>query len=191
MSHARGRTLDALNAESEGRVPDASTVGIDPWGEDDLRLLENLMGDPAMTEFLGGPESPAKIAERQDRYARLAGLGGGRMFKIVDRASGEPVGSVGYWERTWRGEQVYEIGWSVLPPFQGRGIARAATAQAIARARSERKHRFVHAFPRVDHPASNAICRRLGFTHVGECEFEYPPGRFEMSNDWRLDLFGA
>jgi RimJ/RimL family protein N-acetyltransferase len=111
------------------------------------------------------------------------------MFKIVDEASGEAVGSVGYWERTWRGEHVYETGWSVLPTFQGRGIARPATAQAIDLARSERKHRFLHAFPSVDNPPSNAICRRLGFTLVEETEFEYPPGNLMQCNDWRLDLF--
>jgi RimJ/RimL family protein N-acetyltransferase len=172
-------------------VSDGSAVRIEPWGEDDLPLLEKLMGDPAMMEYLGGPESREKIAERQSRYERLVGSGTGRMFKIIDGASGEPVGSVGYWERAWRGEQVYEMGWSVIPRFQGRGIARMATAQAIAMARLERKHRFVHAFPSVDHPASNAICRKLGFTLVEECEFEYPPGNFAPSNDWRLDLFAS
>lgn len=160
---------------------------LEPWGEGDLPLLEKLMGDPAMTEHLGGPESPQKIAERQARYERASSKS--RMFKIVDEASGEAVGSVGYWERTWRGEQVYETGWSVLPAFQGRGIARTATAQAIDLARSERKHRFLHAFPSVDNPPSNAICRKLGFTLVEETEFEYPPGNLMQCNDWRLDLF--
>jgi RimJ/RimL family protein N-acetyltransferase len=113
------------------------------------------------------------------------------MFKIVDVATGEAVGSVGYWEKDWRGEQVYEIGWSVLPAFQGRGIAGTATAQAIAEARAERKHRYLHAFPSVENAPSNAICRKLGFALVEECEFEYPAGSFMQCNDWRLDLFAS
>ena len=96
-------------------------VRIEPWGEGDLPLLEKLTGDPAMMEHLGGPESPEKIAERQARYER-ADSG---MFKIVDVATGEAVGSVGFWPRSWRGEEVNEIGWSVVPAFQGRGIARS------------------------------------------------------------------
>lgn len=164
---------------------------IERWGEDDLPLLEQLMGDPEMTEHLGGPESHEKILERQGRYVRVGDAGAGRMFKIVDGATGEAVGSVGYWERTWHGEQVYETGWSVIPAFQGRGIAGAGTALAIAEARSERKHRFLHAYPSADNPPSNAICRTLGFTLLGECEFEYPPGRFMQCNDWRLDLFAT
>jgi RimJ/RimL family protein N-acetyltransferase len=162
-------------------------VRIEPWGEDDLPLLEKLMGDPAMTEHLGGPESPEKIRERQSRY-KAPGSG---MFKIVDVTTDEPVGSVGYWERDWRGGQVYEAGWSVLPPFQGRGIARLATAQVVDLARAERKHRFLHAFPSVDNAPSNAICRRLGFTLVEACDFEYPPGRPTRCNDWRLELFAG
>jgi RimJ/RimL family protein N-acetyltransferase len=76
----------------------------------------------------------------------------------------------------------------VLPAFQGRGLAGRATAEAITVARAERKHRFLHAFPSVDNAPSNAICRKLGFTLVEECEFEYPLGNPMRCNDWRLDL---
>lgn len=174
-------------------MSDRSAVRLEPWGEGDRPLLEKLMGDPAMTEHLGGPESQEKIAERQARYEGLGESGNDRMFKIVDVATGEGVGSVGYWERTWRGEQVYEIGWSVVPAFQGRGVAGIATAQAVAMASSERRHRFLHAYPSVDNAPSNAICRKLGFTLLGNHEFEYPPGtgRFMQCNDWRLDLVAS
>jgi RimJ/RimL family protein N-acetyltransferase len=144
------------------------------------------MGDPAMTEHLGGPEAPEKTVERQGRYERLADSGRGRMFKIV--VGGEPAGSVGYWEREWRDEQVWEIGWSVLPAFQGRGVAGLATAQAIAAAEADGGHGAVHAYPSVDNPASNAICRKLGFTFLGVHDFEYPKGNPMRCNDWRLEL---
>lgn len=107
---------------------------IEPWDEDDLPLLEQLLGDPAMMEHLGGHESAEQIADRHRRYL-------------------------------------------------------AATAQAIASARAARRRRFVHAFPSVDNPPSNRICRKLGFTLLEECEFEYPNGSFMRCNDWRLDLF--
>jgi glycine/D-amino acid oxidase-like deaminating enzyme/GNAT superfamily N-acetyltransferase len=161
-------------------------VQIAPWDEGDLPLLEKLLGDPAMMEHLGGPESREKIAERHARY--LAGSGRDPMFKILDGAGGEAVGWVGYWERSWREQEVYEIGWSVLPAYQGRGVASAATAQAIADARSRATRRFLHAFPSVENPPSNGICRKLGFALLGECEVEYPPGSVMRCNDWRLDL---
>ena len=143
-----------------------------------------------MTEHLGGPESREKLLERQGRYERLEGSGKGRMLKIVDEATGEAAGSVGFWEREWRGAQVWETGWAVVPEFQGRGIAGEATAQAIELAREEGKHRFVHAFPSVENVPSNAICRKLGFTLVAEdVAFEYPKGSTMRCNDWRFDLF--
>jgi RimJ/RimL family protein N-acetyltransferase len=163
------------------------SVHLEPWAEGDLPLLERTLGDPRMTEHLGGPESPEKLAERQARFEQP----GSGMFKIIDDETGEGVGSVGYWERTWHGEQVYETGWFVTPAFQGRGIAAAATGQAIALARAEGKHRFLHAFPSVENEPSNAICRKVGFTLIGECEFEYPPGNRMRCNDWRLDLLEA
>jgi RimJ/RimL family protein N-acetyltransferase len=175
----------------DAEVDRLSEFRIEPWGDNDLPLLERLLGDPAMTEHLGGPESPAKLAERQERYMRLPGIGKGQMFKIVEVATGDGVGSVGYWERESDDQLVYETGWGVLPEFQGRGIATVATEQVIEAARAERKHRFLHAYPSVDNAPSNAICRKLGFELVGAFDFEYPKGSGNIitCNDWRLDLF--
>jgi RimJ/RimL family protein N-acetyltransferase len=161
-------------------------VRIEPWDPGDLDLLQQLMGDPAMTEHLGGPETPEKIRERQGRYEAP----GSGMFKIVDIETGARAGSVGFWEREWRDGLVYEVGWMVVPAFQGRGLASAATAQVLARARDTDRHRFVHAFPSADNAPSNAICRKLGFTLLEACRFEYPAnsGKWMLCNDWRLDL---
>ena len=169
-------------------MADRPSVRLEPWAEGDLPLLRQLLGDPAMTEHLGGPESEEKLVERQAKYERIGGTGTGRMFRIVDEASGEPVGSVGYWEKDWRDTTVWETGWSVLPEFQGRGIAGEATRQAIDRARADGKHQYFHAYPSVENGPSNAICRKLGFELLGAFDFEYPPGHPMRCNDWRLDL---
>jgi RimJ/RimL family protein N-acetyltransferase len=137
-----------------------------------------------MTHHLGGPETLEKIAKRQALYEQP----GSGQYRVVLEPPGEGVGWVGYWDRNWRGEDVYEIGWSVLPAFQGQGIAARATTQALEAARLEGKHRFVHAFPSVENAPSNAICRKVGFTLLGECDFEYPAGTPLRCNDWRFDL---
>jgi hypothetical protein len=72
-------------------------------------------------------------------------------WQIVLLPELEAVGTIGYAERVWQQETVCERGWSVLPPFQGRGIA-------------------------------------AGFSLIGECDFEFPPGHLMRSNDWRPDL---
>jgi RimJ/RimL family protein N-acetyltransferase len=180
-----------VGAGAHGDAVEGAGVRLEPWGERDLPLLQKCLGDPAMMEHLGGPMSPEEILERQQRYERLPGNGEGQMFKIVEAATGESVGSVGYWERGANEGQVYETGWLVLPAFQGRGLATSATAQVIDRARVERKHRYLHAYPSVDNAPSNVICRKLGFTLIRVSEYEYPKGSGNVlrCNDWRLDLF--
>jgi len=87
---------------------------------------------------------------------------------------------------------VYETGWFVLPAFQGRGIATAATALVVDQVRAEQRHRFLHAFPSVENAASNAVCRKLGFTLLEEAiAFEFPPGNVLRCNDWRLDVMAT
>ena len=104
-----------------------ATIILEPWGSGDLPLLERLMGDPSMTEHLGGPESPDKLRERQGRYERPEG--GDRMFKIVEVASGAGVGSVGFWTKEWREEQVYEAGWMVVDSFSRQRLINAVIGQ--------------------------------------------------------------
>ncbi|MER7889302.1 GNAT family N-acetyltransferase [Micromonospora sp. NPDC094482] len=161
-------------------------VRIVPWGEGDLELLRQLNA-PEIRAHTGGPETDEQVLARHERYVRFGGTGQGCMYTLV-LADGASVGSVGYWEREWRGEQVYELGWAVLPAYQGRGLATAAVRAALDVARARRTHRWAHAYPSVDNPPSNAVCRKAGFTLLGETDFEYPPGQLMRANDWCFDL---
>jgi len=165
-------------------------IRLEPWSEPDLPLLEALMGDPATMAHLGGPESSEQIRQRHQRYLALPPSGTDHMFKIVLGMDTEGVGNIGYWQKSWRDDLVYEMGWFVLPAYQGRGIATRAGKALIALARGEGRHRFMHAFPAVDNAASNTLCRKLGFSMIEECEVEYPAGHPLRVNDWQLDLSG-
>lgn len=180
------------------------TVHLEPWSADDLGLLHRL-NTPEMTAHLGGPESDARVADRHRRYLAP----GSGMFRVVldevpaatadGAAAGGAVeggvvgrrvvaGSVGFWAKEWRGSTVYEVGWSVVPECQGLGVAVAAAAAVLEVARAAGGARWVHAFPSVENAASNAVCRKVGFTLLGEVSFEYPPGRFMRCNDWGVEL---
>ncbi|MFI0895200.1 GNAT family N-acetyltransferase [Streptomyces sp. NPDC020983] len=158
-------------------------VDLAAWGEDDFPLLEQT-NTPEMTDHLGGPESPQALEARHRRYLALPK---GGMFRVVT-PEGETAGAIGYWEREWRGGPVWETGWSVLPAHQGRGIAAAAAREIIRTAREADGNRYLHAFPSVDHPASNGVCRKAGFELLEEVSFEYPKGSWMTCNDWRIDL---
>lgn len=157
-------------------------VTLQPWANDDLWLLHETLGNPAMMHHLGGIESEEQIEARHARYLRDSDI-----FTI--REDGIVAGSVGFWETTWRDETVYETGWMVLPKYAGRGLATQAALVVISLARKEQNHRFLHAFPNVENAASNGVCRSAGFTNPGECTVEYPKGHWMRCNDWRIDLF--
>ena len=160
---------------------------LEPWDERGLEL-ERRANVPEMKVFLGGPEPADQLAARHQRILGFAAAGTGQMFLIMLPGERDPVGSVGYWDREWGGETVYELGWKVLTGFQGRGLAVAATVAAVGRAAAEKRHRWAHAYPKVDNAASNAVSRKAGFELLGECDFEYPKGVPIRCNDWRYDL---
>lgn len=161
-------------------------VELRPWAEGDLPLLKRLMGDAVMTAHLGGPENEEQLLKRHNRYVALSQAGNAVYVVLADKVA---AGWVGYWESDWQGNKVWETGWSVLPEFQGQGLATRATEIVIDLARSEKTHRYIHAFPSLDNGASNAICRKVGFQLQGESEVEYPKGTMMRCNDWRIDLF--
>ncbi|MGE7904856.1 GNAT family N-acetyltransferase [Peribacillus sp. NPDC094092] len=160
-------------------------IEIKPWEEKDLELLFQLNA-PEMMEHLGGPESIEQILKRHQRYLQIGEKG--CMYSINSFPEAEAAGSVGYWQTVWNEVNVYEIGWSVLPSFQGKGIASHAVKALIEKIKAERKYKSIHAFPSINNRASNAICRKLGFTLISECEFEYPPGNFMRCHEWCLEL---
>jgi RimJ/RimL family protein N-acetyltransferase len=162
-------------------------IRIHPWAEDDLPLLR-LLNAPEMLAHLGGSETEEQLLTRHERYVNRDGQLTGQMFCIVLLPDHARVGSIGYWERIWQGEPVYEVGWSVLPQYQGKGIASTALSTLLPLIHQEGKYKFIHAYPSVDNTASNAICRKLGFSLQSECTFEYPPGQFMHANDWRMEV---
>jgi RimJ/RimL family protein N-acetyltransferase len=93
-------------------------VGLEPWDEGDLWLLRRTNA-PEMTEHLGGPETEEQLVARHRRYVEMSGPG--RMYRVVAAGAGGTVGSIGFWEREWRGEKVWETGWGCCRSSRGAG----------------------------------------------------------------------
>ena len=169
-------------------------VAIRPYSEADFPLLMRTLGDPRMMTYLGGPESVEKLQERHRKFVTLSGHStAGCIFVILVGAERASAGTVGFWERDQDGQKAWETGWSVLLEFQGQGVATAATRLLVESVAELRSRRYLHAFPSVDNDASNAICRKVGFTLLREESFEYPPrsGSLMRCNVWRLDVLAG
>lgn len=41
-----------------------------------------------------------------------------------------PVGNIKFWDGEWHEEPVYEMGWGILPEYQGKGLANAVCRKA-------------------------------------------------------------
>jgi len=151
---------------------------------DDLALYERMRCDPVMMAELGGPLPidgvPDKLrrdvaAVERDEY----------WVSIVESDEGEPMGSVVLWRHDDHGEMESEIGWMVLPEFQGRGVGKHATAALLMRARADGRWGDIYAYPGVTNAPSNGICRSLGFTLLGVSDARFE-GRPMHVHRWRL-----
>jgi RimJ/RimL family protein N-acetyltransferase len=158
-----------------------------PITAEDEDLAVRLECDPEMMEHIGGPRPEAEVRAAPRRRLDLIEKGAARMYKIATDDSGEVLGTIGIWKIDWEGPQSFEMGWFVLPAYQGQGIASEAARILFAQ---ERKHpgvRYVHAYPAVSNAASNAIARKIGMEKRGEFDNEGFAGVLRCNN-WRIDL---
>jgi RimJ/RimL family protein N-acetyltransferase len=151
----------------------------------DVDVYVRMRCDPVMMAELGGPLPrdgiEAKVrSDVEESEAERAWI---MMIEMTDETI---AGGVVLWSHHEEAEPFSEVGWMVLPEFQGRGIAKAATRLLLERARDEQRWGIVHAFPGVTNAPSNGICRSLGFTLVGEQEILFTD-RLLRTNHWQID----
>jgi RimJ/RimL family protein N-acetyltransferase len=154
----------------------------------DVAAYVRMRCDPVMMAELGGPQPREGIGDkvRRDAAEAAAGLS---LIKMIIPDPAEPAavaGSVTLWSHADSGTELSEIGWMVLPEFQGRGVGKRAVRAVLELARDEDRWGVVHAFPAVTNMASNALCRSVGFRLAGEVETLFA-GRTFRTNHWFID----
>ena len=158
-----------------------------PYSDGDLALTRALESDPEVMRELGGPHTEDEIARGHERRVTTTAKGDW-WFKIVPDPAGPAVGTIGIWPSERWGAPIHEVGWMVLPAHQGRGIASRALGLLFARVRDEPRFEVVRAFPAVTNGASNALCRKFGFSLTEkDCAVEYR-ARTLRCNHWELEL---
>ncbi len=148
--------------------------------------------DPVMMADLGGPLPREGIEAKVARDVEAASTDASWILIIVpnDREPETVAGSLFLWSHEANGETISEVGWMVLPQFQGQGLGKASVRELLTRARDDGRWGRVHAFPGVTNTASNGICSSLGFTLLGEEDIDFAD-RSLRANHWALDLASA
>ncbi len=155
----------------------------------DVSAYVRMRCDPVMMADLGGPLPREGIEEKVARDVQAAAAGGEWIKMIVPDGAAPAVvaGNVVLWSHGEDGgEPVSEIGWMVLPEFQGRGLAKRAARMLLELARDDGRWGLVHAFPATANRPSNGICRSLGFRFAGERDVTFA-GRVLRSNHWVIN----
>lgn len=154
----------------------------------DVGAYVRMRCDPVMMTELGGALPREGIEEKVARDVQDAKSGAALIKMIIpdDAEPGTVAGSAVLWTSERDGEPISEIGWMVLPEFQGKGVGKQAVRMLLEIARGQGRWGLVHAFPGVTNGPSNGICRSLGFTLAGEKEVEFS-GRVLRSNHWVID----
>jgi len=154
----------------------------------DVAAYVRMRCDPVMMAELGGPLPQDGIEDKVRRDAAEAAAGTS-LIKMIIPDPAEPAvvaGSVALWSHDDAGTELSEIGWMVLPEFQGRGVGKRAVRAVLELARDEDRWGVVHAFPAVTNAPSNALCQSVGFRLAGEVETLFA-GRTFRTNHWFID----
>ncbi len=138
-----------------------------PPRESDVPAIVRLCSDPAVQRFTRVP-SPYSEGDARDfltlHAARLA-AGTGVHLLAVDATTDEVLGAIGgdIDHRDYSAEVGYWVGADV----RGRGVATRGTRLLLRFFLDALDVRYVMLHAAVDNPASNAVARKLGFTHEG------------------------
>jgi RimJ/RimL family protein N-acetyltransferase len=162
---------------------------------DDLDAYIAMRCDPVMMAELGGPRPRDSIADKVRRDVEDVESGAAWICMVIaDEARPvEVAGTVTIWSHDAGAgagaDEISEIGWMVLPGFQGRGVASEAVRQILARARADRRWGAVHAYPSVSNAPSNGVCRSAGFSLVAAQDLDYAGQRMRV-NHWVIQTSG-
>ena len=135
--------------------------------------------DPVVMRELGGAVPREGIPALHRR--RLDTVANDPWWFVIVSDDDRSVGEIGTWETEHDGCVVHETGWMLLADFHGRGLASAALALLLERAREEPRFERLPAWPGVSNAASNALCRKFGFELLGEEDGRYRDARLRVN----------
>jgi RimJ/RimL family protein N-acetyltransferase len=147
-----------------------------PWRDADREAYADIMVDPEVGKWLGGPFTRAQAHERVERFtASLADIGLGRLA-IELKADGRMIGHCGLAPTAVDQimPQGLEIGWALAPDAWGSGYAVEAARAVIADGFARTDAPEILAFTGTTNLRSQAVMQRLGMIRMESRDFDHP-----------------
>ncbi len=146
------------------------------WREADRDPYADMMVDPQVGNWLGGPFTRTQAYERVARFtANLADTGLGRLA-IERKSDGRMIGHCGL-ARTPDTPPVpagVEIGWALAPDAWGFGFAVEAAGAVIIDGFARGDVAEILAFTAATNLRSEAVMQRLGMARMAQRDFDHP-----------------
>ncbi len=137
---------------------------IRPTNETDAAFLVELMNSPGWLQFIGDrqvyTETTAVQYIKEKIIPQFERLGYGN-YIIIQKTDQVKIGSCGLYDR--EGLEGIDIGYALLPQFQGKGYAFEAVNQLKDLAFSQFNLNAIHAITIKENVVSQQLLRKLGF----------------------------
>ena len=147
-----------------------------PWRAADREPYADIMVDPQVGAWLGGPFTRDQAHERVARFtANLAETGLGRLA-IERKSDGRLIGHCGlaHTPHTPPVPTGIEIGWALAPDAWGSGFAVEAARAVIADGFARDEVAEILAFTGATNLRSRAVMQRLAMLRMADRDFDHP-----------------
>ena len=146
------------------------------WGDADFEPYADIMVEPEVGTWLGGPFSREQAHERVARFrASLIDTGLGRLA-IERKIDGRLIGHCGLAPTPpdQPMPQGLEIGWALAPAAWGEGYATEAARAVIDDGFARHDPAEILAFTGTTNLRSQGVMQRLGMVRMAERDFDHP-----------------
>lgn len=146
------------------------------WRDADREAYADIMVDPEVGKWLGGPFTREQAHERVDRFTKSLDETGLGRLAIERKADGRMIGHCGLAPTPADKPmpQGLEIGWALAPEAWGFGFAVEAARAVIADGFARTDAPEILAFTGTSNLRSQGVMQRLGMIRMAERDFDHP-----------------
>jgi RimJ/RimL family protein N-acetyltransferase len=168
-------------ADALGPILETERLLLRPPTQEDFPAYADMMADGEHVRFIGGAQLRAPAWRSWAAVAGSWSLLGFGKFSIIEKTTGDWLGTVGPWEPDgWPGK---EIGWTLKPSATGKGYVTEAAIASMDFAFDVLHWTKVIHIISPENVASIGVAKRLGSTNLGPSQLP-PPMDTYVADNW-------